>query len=514
MADPLDKSSDTRRGPHPFESGDGVSAAMNAWRIKTLDTVLTVAAALGLVSLVSYLVSEARTPGQLSATLSFFAAYVVLLTLAFQRRLPWRIRGWGFLLIAYAVGIIGLARGGLAGAGREYLMIIPILAVLLIGARAGMATAMLSLLIMIAFAFAVDGGSFRGMLIYLQNPVDLASWLQEVAYTAVLMGVGTALLILFNRYLLAMLGAEHKAGQDLAAAHAQLEEYNAKLEQKVSQRTAELDQAYQAAELANRRMEQELALAGQIQASFMSSELPQIDGWQLAARFLPARHTSGDFYDVYPLGRDRYGILVADVVDKGVGAALFMALCWALVHTYASDFPDQPEQVMHKVNERLLRETHGGQFVTLFYGVLDARLGRFSYCNAGHNPPYLFSPARSKSAQRLELTGIPLGILEERSWSTGTAGFQPGDMLVLYTDGVTDAENGAHEFFGTKRLIGLVQEHLAGSVEEVGEALVQGVSEFIGHRALSDDVTLVILRCLEHTASLGAIDVSDPAAGG
>jgi sigma-B regulation protein RsbU (phosphoserine phosphatase) len=87
-------------------------------------------------------------------------------------------------------------------------------------------------------------------------------------------------------------------------------------------------------------------------------------------------------------------------------------------------------------------------------------------------------------------------------------------MLVLYTDGVTDAENGAHEFFGTERLIGLVQEHLAGSVEEVGEALVQGVSEFIGHRALSDDITLVILRCLEHTASLSAIDVSDPAAGG
>ena len=500
MADPLDKSSDADRSPHPLESGDGVSAAMNAWRIKTLNTVLTVAAALGLVSLVSFLISEARTPGQLSATLSFFAAYVILLILAFQRRLPWRIRGWGFLLIAYVVGMIGLARGGLAGAGREYLIIIPVLAVLLIGARAGMATAALSLLIMIAFAFAVDAGFFRGMLIYSQNPVDLASWLQEVAYTAVVMGVGTALLILFNRYLLAMLEAEHKTGQKLAAAHAQLEEYNARLEEKVSRRTAELDRAYQVAEQANRRMEQELALAGQIQASFMSSELPQIDGWQLAARFLPASHTSGDFYDVYPLGRDRFGILVADVVDKGVGAALFMALCWALVHTYASDFPDQPEQVMRKVNERLLRETHSGQFVTLFYGVLDARQGKFSYCNAGHNPPYLFSPARSETAQRLELTGIPLGILEERSWGTETAGFLPGDMLVLYTDGVTDAENGAHEFFGTERLIGLVQEHLAGSAEEVGEALVQGVSEFIGHRALSDDITLVILGCLENPA--------------
>ncbi len=119
MADPLVKSSDPQGGGYPHEGGDGVPAAMNAWRIKTLNTVLAVAAALGLVSLVSYLVSEAGTPGQLPATLSFFAAYIVLLILAFQRRLPWRIRGWGFLLIAYAVGVIGLARGGLAGAGRE-----------------------------------------------------------------------------------------------------------------------------------------------------------------------------------------------------------------------------------------------------------------------------------------------------------------------------------------------------------------------------------------------------------
>jgi sigma-B regulation protein RsbU (phosphoserine phosphatase) len=227
----------------------------------------------------------------------------------------------------------------------------------------------------------------------------------------------------------------------------------------------------------------------------MSSELPKIAGWQLAARLIPARQTSGDFYDIYSLGKDRYGILVADVVDKGVGAALFMALCWALFHTYATQHPDRPDLVLQKVNDRLLRDTHSGQFVTLFYGVLDARKGRLSYCNAGHNPPYLFPTDSGGAFQRLDRTGVPLGILSGLAWSTARAGFQPGDLLVLYTDGVTEAENGAHEFYGSERMIGVIQESLGRSAEEVGEAVVQGVSDFIGREALGDDITLVVLGC-------------------
>jgi len=475
------------------ERSQEIAAVMNAWRFKTLNTVLTVVAAFGFVSILSLFIGSRGSMGQLPTNLFFLATYLMILGLAFYRRLDWRIRGWGFIFIIYLVGIISLSRGGLAGAGREYLMIIPILATILIGARAGMATAILSLLVMVAFSFIVDAGYLQNFLIYQQNPVDLASWAEEIAYSVVLMGVGTSLLILFNRYLLKMLAAERQASQELEHAHARLEEYSQTLERKVDQRTAELAQAYQVVEQSNQRMEQELVLAGNIQASFMSSELPQIAGWQRAASLIPARQTSGDFYDIYPLGKDRYAILVADVVDKGVGAALFMALCWALVHTYASQHPDRPDLVVQKVNQRLIKDTHSRQFVTLFYGVLDARNCEMFYCNAGHNPPYLFTPGETVSVQSLGHTGSPLGIFQGKSWKTGTTCFQPGDLLVLYTDGVTEAENARHEFFGCDRLVGVVRENLGKSARELHELVIRDLCEFAGDLSHCDDITLMVL---------------------
>jgi serine phosphatase RsbU (regulator of sigma subunit) len=465
-----------------------IPAIMIAWRVKTLNTVLTVVALLGFVSIIALFAGGSRDSNQLPVNVFFLTTYLMILALAFYRRLDWRLRGWGFLFILYLVGIVSLSRGGLAGAGREYLIIIPILATILIGVRAGMATAILSLLVMIAFSFLAEAGILRDWLIYLHNPVDLSSWAQEITYSAVLMGVSTSLLLLFNRRLLRMLVAERQASQALERAQARLEEYNQTLAEKVDQRTAELAQA-------NKRMEQELALAGSIQTGFMARELPQITGWQQAASLIPARQTSGDFYDIYPLGKGRYGILVADVVDKGVGAALIMAFCWALVHTYASRHPDRPDLVMQKVDHRLFRDTHSGQFVTLFYGVLDTSRNVMHYCNAGHNPPYLFSAGKTLSVQSLGRTGVPLGASEGMSWKVGSVRFQPGDLLVLYTDGVTEAENACHAFFGSDRLIANVKENLGKSAREIHEMIIRGLCEFAGSLSQCDDITLMVLAC-------------------
>lgn len=472
-----------------------ILTAMNAWRLKTLNTVLAVVAGFGFVSIITLFASSIGETRQLTTDLFFITAYLLIVALAFYRRQDWRLRGWGFIFITYLVGAISLSRGGLAGAGREYLMIIPILATILIGVRAGMTTAILSLLVMVAFSFIMDAGYLREWLIYQQNPVDLASWAEEIAYSAVLMGIGTSLLILFDRHLLRMLVAERQASRELEHAHARLEGYSQTLEQKVSERTSELALALQVVEQANHRMERELDLAGSIQASFMSNDLPQIAGWQRAASLIPARQTYGDFYDIYPLGKGRYGILVADVVDKGVGAALFMALCWALVHTYASQHPDRPDLVVQKVNHRLLRDTHTGQFVTLFYGVLDASKCSMSYCNAGHNPPYLFSSGESPSVKSLEHTGVPLGIFKGISWKINTTCFHPGDLLVLYTDGVTEAENAYHELFGGDRLVRVIGENLGKNAQEVHEAVIGDICEFAGGLSHCDDITLMVLAC-------------------
>jgi sigma-B regulation protein RsbU (phosphoserine phosphatase) len=244
---------------------------------------------------------------------------------------------------------------------------------------------------------------------------------------------------------------------------------------------------------ANRRFERELALAGRVQASFLPGELPLTPGWQIAAALKPARQTSGDFYDVISLSNGRLGLLVADVVDKGVGAALFMALCRTLIRTYASTHPARPESVLNAVNHRILSETETDQFVTAFYGILDPATGILTYCNAGHPPPLLFGREPDKPARPLARTGMALGVVDTEAWEQATARFAPGDVLVLYSDGVTDAENRHEAAFNQERLQACVRANLERSAQEIQSALLDEIQEFVGQAIQFDDLTLMVV---------------------
>jgi sigma-B regulation protein RsbU (phosphoserine phosphatase) len=244
---------------------------------------------------------------------------------------------------------------------------------------------------------------------------------------------------------------------------------------------------------ANKKMARELALAGEVQTSFLPRELPDIPGWQLSVTLKPSRETSGDFYDVNLLPNGRLGILVADVVDKGAGAALFMALSWILIRTYAPEYPTQPELVLSAVNRRILKDTNANQFVAVFYGILDPATGTLAYCNAGHVPPYLLSTQSDDAIQTLLRTGPPLGILEDVTWEQGVVQLALGDVLVLYTDGITDAEDGKGTFFGQERLLGSVQANLGLSAQEMQDALMAEVHEFVGDAPQFDDIALMVL---------------------
>ncbi|MCP4539162.1 MAG: PP2C family protein-serine/threonine phosphatase [Chloroflexi bacterium] len=260
-----------------------------------------------------------------------------------------------------------------------------------------------------------------------------------------------------------------------------------------------------AQELDKQRVEQELALAWQIQASFLPDDLPKIPGWQLAATLTPARETSGDFYDVIPLSNGKLGILIADVADKGMAAALYMALSRTLIRTYADEYDTQPELALSAANRRILTDTRADLFVTVFYGILDPATGTLTYCNAGHNPPYLLDTQNGDLLQEMRRTGMALGVIEDVIWEQKVVQIAPGDVLVLYTDGVTDAQNAQEVLFGEEQLLEVVRANVGApadqnsptgqgfSAQSIHEALTIEIQKFVSDAPQFDDLTLMIL---------------------
>jgi serine phosphatase RsbU (regulator of sigma subunit) len=253
-----------------------------------------------------------------------------------------------------------------------------------------------------------------------------------------------------------------------------------------------LNQAARAIQTVSTRR-QELALAGRMQASLLPTAPPEIAGWQMVAALRPARETSGDFYDFIRLPDDRLGLVIADVTDKGMGAALYMALSRTLIRTYAADYPDRPDLALRAANERILADTDAGLFVTVFYGILDPSSGTLTYCNAGHHPPFLISAHAGDEIQALPGRGMALGILEDTKWGHTTIEFPPGAMLLLYTDGVVDAQSPQLERFETEQMLAVAQASLGGSARDVQDGLLARLQEFIGEETQFDDITLMIV---------------------
>ena len=258
------------------------------------------------------------------------------------------------------------------------------------------------------------------------------------------------------------------------------------------QMTGFLNQATRALH-AVRLRRQELTLAGRVQASLLPDRPPEIPGWQIAATWKPARETSGDFYDFVPLPKGRIGIVIADVVDKGMGAALLMALSRTLIRTYAIEFPNHPEHLLQVTNQRILTDIDAGMFVTLFYGVLDPATGLLTYSNAGHPPPYLFTPGSNPGTSALSGSGMPLGVSEEANWLQGIQEIPPGAMLLLYTDGVIDAQNPQGEFLGEEGMLNIIQSQIGQSASRVQETLLSTLGDFAGVEPQIDDITLMTL---------------------
>jgi serine phosphatase RsbU (regulator of sigma subunit) len=265
--------------------------------------------------------------------------------------------------------------------------------------------------------------------------------------------------------------------------------YKAMVEDRLKELRGEVyDQA-----LAYQKDLKELAQAGKIQASFLPKKIPDVPGWQLAASLTPARETSGDFYDFISLPDSKVGIVIADVADKGAAAALYMTSSRTLIHTFALDYPDSPELVIGEANRRITLDTHQGLFITVFYAVLNPANGTLIYCNAGHNPPFLLGAESDSEVRKLVRTGVPMGIVSETSWEQTTLQLCPGDVLVLYTDGVTDALNKGDDFYGEEQLIASAQSYVGGTAQFIHDAIQKDIQEFVSGAPQFDDITLLVL---------------------
>lgn len=243
--------------------------------------------------------------------------------------------------------------------------------------------------------------------------------------------------------------------------------------------------------LENERMAQELRVARQIQATFLPESCPTIAGWSIAVTSQPARQVGGDFYDFIPLGYHRLGLVIADVSDKGVPAALFMALSRSVMRAVAGE-GRSPAATLRRVNDLLLADTSSGMFVTLFYGVLDTENGRLLYSSAGHNPPY-WHQRRSGQLVRLTCRGIALGVVEQPEFEEGEAILEPGDSLLLYTDGVTESFDLDEREFGEAGLEQVLRASAALPAGALVEAINQAVRSFSHGVRQHDDYTLLAI---------------------
>lgn len=275
------------------------------------------------------------------------------------------------------------------------------------------------------------------------------------------------------------------------------------------------------------KIERDVQIARQIQLGFLPSQLPQLPGWEIAARFHPAREVAGDFYDAFMLTQNRrVGFVIADVCDKGVGAALFMSLSRSLVRAFAQqhyslsdwtnvlgDSGDAFTPVARREKGRQALPTIGAaslknamvltnnyitdnhldmnMFVTLFFGVFDPVTGALIYANGGHCPPLIVGPDGIRT--KLAMTGPAVGLIPGADFNIAHAQIEPGEILFCYSDGVTDARNPERQFFGEKRLLQLLAQP-AASATEVLDRFERNLQAHIASADQFDDITMLAIQ--------------------
>jgi len=269
---------------------------------------------------------------------------------------------------------------------------------------------------------------------------------------------------------------------------------NARLYEKLAESYRSLDRAKQAVESYSKALDRELEKGRQIQRDFLPDQIPQLPNWEIAAYFHPALQVSGDFYDAFSLPGDCVGLVIGDVCDKGVGSALFMALFRSLIRVFSgqSSMYELPDST---INEEMHAETHINQINALKAVALTNdyihKTGLVVYINGGHEPPFIVGPAGAK--HRLQPTGPAVGVLPHMTFEIQQVQLEPGDILLGYTDGVTEARSPVGELFTKKRLQSLLKQP-APTASDLLERIKTDLFIHIDNAQQFDDITMIALH--------------------
>ena len=288
---------------------------------------------------------------------------------------------------------------------------------------------------------------------------------------------------------------------------------NARLYAKLDESYRSLEKAKSKIEAYSRALDKEMEMGKKIQQAFLPARILQITGWEIAKYFHPARQVSGDFYDAFRLPDNRIGLVIADVCDKGVGSALFMALFRSLIRVFSGKInlrgvsvpgstktePNSSGDYFYdalnavSLTNDYIAEEHGeeGMFATLFFGVLDPLTGKMAYINGGHEPPYIVNQSRVR--KRLRPTGPVVGMMPAMEYGIEQVQIEPGEILIGYTDGVTEAMSPEEKLFGQKRFLSMLEKP-ASSASQLIEQIKIELFNHIDNAPQFDDITMMAVH--------------------
>ena len=272
------------------------------------------------------------------------------------------------------------------------------------------------------------------------------------------------------------------------------------METTIEKTLREIDRIYKSRDLEEQleALNYDLDMAARIQQKILHQEFPVFPDdtrFDIYANMIAAKHVGGDFYDFFKFDDDHIAFFIGDVAGKGMPAAIYMAVCRTMLKAIGSEVED-PAECLFKVNNMLIPESEASTFVTVFYGILNIKTGLLRYCNGGHNLPYLLTKD-GEVKTLVDVGGLLLGMFENAPYEMGSIQLSPGDTVISFTDGVTEAENEEEQYFDEERVVAFLDKNAHKSMTSQVKGLFLEVMKFVGSAAQSDDITVLSLRLNE-----------------